>query len=215
MPLRLTPAATGKIYTTAADPGRSYPEFPALPGRLAVGVPVAPSPWAKPLCCFHNVSNHLEASQGGIVFGWALWTWPGVNIEAIHHAVWRSTDGALVDITPPPLQVASVTFIEDQDALFDVNDVLADAKPTMTHWMTSSLAAQAYRAAYEDYNYLDRTTGEYLKKHGERWHRAGEQRSAARAALILELAGACASGDMCFCRSQQTFANCCGPNFTA
>jgi hypothetical protein len=122
MSLSLSPAAIRKVYSKPAPAGRAYPEFPDLPQTQAVTVPVAPAPNAQRLKCFYNVRDACAKSSGDIAFGWAIWTWPSVNIEAIHHAVWRQPSGTLVDITPPELTVPGITFIEDAGVAFDLDD---------------------------------------------------------------------------------------------
>ena len=39
-------------------------------------------PDAKPGECFHNVRRCIEKSDGAEVFGWEIWSWPGVYVEA-------------------------------------------------------------------------------------------------------------------------------------
>ncbi|MDR6624817.1 hypothetical protein [Caulobacter segnis] len=150
-----------------------------MPQTQAVTVPVEPAPNAQRLKCFYNVRDACAKSSGDIAFGWALWMWPSVNIEAIHHAVWRQPNGTLVDITPPELTVPGITFIEDAGVAFDLDDILAEPLRTNTHWSRTSPAAAAYRETYDEVQRLDRVLGDYLKAKGAKRLRSALQRSTA------------------------------------
>lgn len=62
-------------------------------------LPVMPDPMAQPSECFNNVMARVSKEGGTLVYGWLVWEWPNVFIEAEHHAVWESK-GTFVDITP-------------------------------------------------------------------------------------------------------------------
>lgn len=71
--------------------------------------------------CFNNVRRRVDQAGGDIVFGWAIWEWPRVFVEAEHHAVWAPPGGASRrDITP----AADPTFrrrlfLADDKATYD------------------------------------------------------------------------------------------------
>jgi hypothetical protein len=75
------------------------------------------------LDCFNNVRRLTESEGGDIQFGWAIWEWPGVFLEAEHHAVYVPPDGGpWVDITPPQAPVPSIAsrlFLPDSTASYD------------------------------------------------------------------------------------------------
>lgn len=209
----LTQAALDKRYVKPGPPGRGYHEFPDLPQAPAVSVPVVPSPEARQRECFYNVRDACEAFGGDIVFGWAIWIWPLVNIEAIHHAVWRRPDGEVVDVTPPELKGPAITFVEDASTAFDLSDALAEARQIKTHWLITSPAGETYRKAYDEVRRLDQALGDYLKKVRSTWRDANAARDAARAELLLEIASKCGTADPCFCDSGRPFSACCASNF--
>lgn len=62
-------------------------------------IPVRPVPEASAGECFPNVSRHVERAGGAVVYGWALWEWPNILVEAEFHSVWLN-EGILRDITP-------------------------------------------------------------------------------------------------------------------
>jgi hypothetical protein len=84
-----------------------------------VYVPIHPEPNAQIGECFFNVQEKVAASGGDIVYGWNIWEWPRVYIEAEHHAVWRSPDGDLIDVTPQPDGEGRILFLPDQDKVYD------------------------------------------------------------------------------------------------
>jgi hypothetical protein len=64
--------------------------------------------------------RRIVAQNGGeIVFGWTIWEWPNVYIEAEHHAVWRDTSGKLIDITPAQGGDVKRLFVPDPTAIYD------------------------------------------------------------------------------------------------
>lgn len=52
--------------------------------------------------CYWNVAHVVQERGGALVLGWSITWWPRLFISAMHHAVWRSPDGALFDVTEPP-----------------------------------------------------------------------------------------------------------------
>lgn len=84
------------------------------PGQTPLYVPVHPEPGAQVNECFPNVKAKIEKNGGAIVHGWQLWEWPNVLVEAEFHAVWRSLDGNLIDITPKADGEEKILFIPDE-----------------------------------------------------------------------------------------------------
>jgi hypothetical protein len=59
------------------------------------------------------------ARDGGeILYGWAIWEWPRVFIEAEHHAVW-SKGGCLTDVTPQVPPADTILFLPDTERAYD------------------------------------------------------------------------------------------------
>lgn len=84
------------------------------PRQTPLYVPVHPEPGAQANECFPNVEAKIEKNGGTIVYGWLLWEWPNVLVEAEFHAVWRSLDGNLIDITPKADGEEKVLFVTDE-----------------------------------------------------------------------------------------------------
>ncbi|WP_053181847.1 SEC-C metal-binding domain-containing protein [Pseudomonas thivervalensis] len=63
--------------------------------------------------CFNNVAIKIEKDGGTVAHGWLIWDWPGVFTEAEFHAVWRSPEDDMIDITPPYDGELLVVFLPD------------------------------------------------------------------------------------------------------
>nr|WP_237681720.1 hypothetical protein [Agrobacterium vitis] len=81
-------------------------------------VAVQPDGDAQPSECFNNVSAKVDRDGGSFVYGWLIWEWPRVFIEAEHHAVWEK-DGVLIDITPPINGETRILFLPDPVRTYD------------------------------------------------------------------------------------------------
>lgn len=82
-------------------------------GQIPVYLPVTPTPQAMPNECFQNVEANVLMHGGETIYGWLLWEWPHVLVEAEFHAVWRNLEGELVEITPKPDGDSNVLFLPD------------------------------------------------------------------------------------------------------
>jgi hypothetical protein len=63
--------------------------------------------------CFDNVRRKVDVEGGTIQYGWQIWEWPNIYIEAEFHAVWLSPTNSLVDITPKDEPVDCILFLPD------------------------------------------------------------------------------------------------------
>lgn len=60
---------------------------------------IKPQGWSRLNYCNKNVERMIQLFGGELVLGYKIWYVPCLYIEAERHAVWRTTDGELVDIT--------------------------------------------------------------------------------------------------------------------
>ena len=82
--------------------------------QTPVFIPAAkPESGFLPLYCFENSQAKAENSGGTVVLGWTIWEYPCVMIEGEFHAVWRSPDGDLVDVTPRLDGEERILFVPD------------------------------------------------------------------------------------------------------
>lgn len=73
---------------------------------------VTAEPYALINECFPNVEKKISKDGGGIVYGWQIWK-SDLICEAEFHAVWRSSNGDLVDITPKSISIDRILFVQD------------------------------------------------------------------------------------------------------
>lgn len=71
--------------------------------------------------CFQNVDTFVKEHGGQRVLGWSIWQRANVLIEAEAHAVWKSSSGNMVDITPHTNGEASILFLADPKMKYDGN----------------------------------------------------------------------------------------------
>ncbi|MDN4600614.1 hypothetical protein P5G61_05210 [Paenibacillus sp. F6_3S_P_1C] len=67
--------------------------------------------------CFPNVQKKVSDSGGDIIFGWQLWKGKFIG-EAEFHAVWKSDEGELIDITPKETPIEHILFIQDDQTQY-------------------------------------------------------------------------------------------------
>lgn len=87
-------------------------------------LPILPDEGSVPLDCFNNVRRRVARGGGRIVLGWAIWEWPGVYIEAEHHAVYQPEPaGKWIDLTPSQVpHLSTRLFLPDAAASYDFDN---------------------------------------------------------------------------------------------
>ena len=80
-------------------------------GKEPVYVAVDPQANAKENDCFINVERKLTDDGGTCQYGWMIWEWEGVLLEAEFHAIWVSPDGKRLDVTPKTDHEARILFL--------------------------------------------------------------------------------------------------------
>ena len=63
--------------------------------------------------CFDNVRRKVAEEGGDIQYGWQLWEWPNIYIEAEFHAVWKPPNNGYLDITPKEKPTDCILFLPD------------------------------------------------------------------------------------------------------
>jgi len=91
------------------------------PETEAIFMTIKPDPDCQPNDCFHCVRRKMERHGGRIQFGWAIWEWPRVFIEAEHHAVYEPPNGPpWIDITPSAVGgICHRLFLPDDTATYN------------------------------------------------------------------------------------------------
>lgn len=78
---------------------------------------VTPEPYSKVIECFPNVDEKISRDGGAHCYGWQIWK-TEILIEAEFHAVWKSPDGELRDITPKQIPIPRILFLPDPEATY-------------------------------------------------------------------------------------------------
>ncbi|MEI2395168.1 hypothetical protein [Paenibacillus phytohabitans] len=80
-------------------------------------IPVVTECYAVVSECFPNVERKIKRDGGSIIYGWQVWS-TNLICEAEFHAVWKSIDGELVDITPKNPPVDNILFVQDDSIVY-------------------------------------------------------------------------------------------------
>jgi hypothetical protein len=83
------------------------------PGQTAITLSVTPEADGEVSFCYQNVERKIARDGGSIQHGWQIWEIPQIWLEAEFHAVWRSPEGDLVDITPKADSSEGILFLPD------------------------------------------------------------------------------------------------------
>ena len=201
--------------------------------------PDAIEPWIKALCaeiapgetpqfirhdpfegsivreCYFNVLNQVERKGGELVFGWAIWEWPRVFIEAEHHAVWLK-DGELIDVTPHECDVRRVLFLPDPTATYDFEGGTRrnNYRRPISHWPVVRQWLEANERIF--YMQEERSVGREYHFSGAdiaSIKMIGEQILDLRIDILLQLANTTSPNDPCFCGGGAKFKKCCASQF--
>ena len=68
--------------------------------------------------CFMDVRNQVDEFGGDVQHGWTIWTWTGIFAEGEFHAVWRSPQGELVDVSSKKHGEPAIMFAADHSRVF-------------------------------------------------------------------------------------------------
>jgi hypothetical protein len=179
------------------------------PGQRPIIVKVVPEPGAVTGECFHNVRSKVARDGGEILYGWTIWEWPQVFIEAEHHAVWTNGE-ELVDVTLPFSGERRTMFLPDPSRAYDYETKkrLLNVKrslgviPAAQRWIDASHRLQEFIEAHSDGDIItfDRVAARPLAEQVEQAH--GE--------VLVSLAIRTKPNDPCFCGTTRKFRKCCG-----
>jgi hypothetical protein len=73
----------------------------------------SPESYAQVNDCFPAIDRKVRKCGGKVLYGWQLWEWSDVLLEAEFHAVWLSPENELMDVTPKPFKVEKILFLPD------------------------------------------------------------------------------------------------------
>jgi len=184
------------------------------PTEVPVRLPIRPEPGCQARECFANVRQKVARSGGRIRFGWAIWEWRRVFIEAEHHAVYEAPDGSLHDFTPstPEDPQTARLFLPHDNVVYDFTNPDGSRRDNIRQALTRDAQIDEYlQLASEFSQIMLRTPGtgevtvygddaarlEFIAKRTARLKREIAQRYTAQ-------------GAPCYCGGGQKFKHCHG-----
>jgi hypothetical protein len=90
-----------------------------VPGGVPQLLPLETSADAEELDCFYNAARVAALDGGSVIYGWALYEWPGKFLEAQFHAVLRRSTGQLVDVSPSTGSNQQTLFLPDPHSPYE------------------------------------------------------------------------------------------------
>ena len=78
---------------------------------------VEPESYSRVGECLPAVEEKIRRDGGTRVLGWQIWK-TAILAEAEFHAVWKSPEEKLMDITPKPIPVPRILFLPDPRAKY-------------------------------------------------------------------------------------------------
>jgi hypothetical protein len=88
------------------------------PDSVPMFLAVEPESYAQANECFPAVAEKIKRDGGSQALGWQIWK-STMLIEAEFHAVWRSEEGLLKDITPKQIPISKILFLPDSRATYN------------------------------------------------------------------------------------------------
>jgi len=67
--------------------------------------------------CFPLVATKVAEHGGELVLGWHIRE-SKILVEAIFHAIWKTADGELIDVSPKPVPEKEILFVPDANAVY-------------------------------------------------------------------------------------------------
>ncbi len=68
--------------------------------------------------CYVNVETQISQAGGHGLYGWKILEFPGLFLQAIHHAVWIDRRNRMIDVTPDVRQWKRQVFAADHGTAF-------------------------------------------------------------------------------------------------
>jgi hypothetical protein len=137
-----------------------------------------------------------------VQYGWRIWEWPNTLIEAEFHAVWRTPDDRLIDITPAPNDFRRILFLPDSSRSYEGRQIDNIRKALYKHPLMDEFI-RLWEEQFEIYNKGDRAYmhGRMSFKESEARRLIAIKKRTIQIQTLLSL---------CQCGSFLRFHRCCG-----
>lgn len=176
-----------------------------VPGEIPQYIPVKPQEWSRPMECFPNVEKMVQEYGGQQVNGRAIWQWSNILVEAEAHAVWKSPEGQLIDITPHDYNEEKILFLCDKSMTYDGEQIgnirlALTGSPLVDELIELSRENEQIMREYEPGTKIPPT--EFQMKLAALGYR--------KRTLIMQLNRKVDRNDPCPCMSGLKYKKCCG-----
>ena len=160
--------------------------------------------------CFYNVRKQIDRDGGTIIFGWKIWVWRNVFIEAEYHAVWE-IEGHMNDITPNVSGETTILFLPDPKCHFDYTNM--KRKLNIRRALANIVEVQRFITAADAlYAFMERNSeGRQIRCDVFELERYQYKLHLASQELLIRLWQDTKPNDPCFCGRTQKFKKCCYP----
>ena len=195
IPHETTPKSVSKEILVGCDS--------IIAGQSPVVVPVIPGNNAKKNDCFNNVSRQVEHKGGKQINGWTIWQRANILINFEAHAVWETTEGELIDITPHDQEV-EILFLPDARV-----DYKGYPIPSKRFALTDSPLVAEYIGLWEEYDSICSQYPAYtpITINADTHEAYVYKRKLEIESILQKDVG---RNDLCPCQSGRKFKKCCG-----
>jgi hypothetical protein len=170
-----------------------------------VFVYVKPEKWALVNECFPNVNRMVNENGGNMILGWALYE-SDILVEAMYHAIYKTPNNELIDITPNVCSFPKILFVEDRNSPYtgatrDNFRVNPSGNPLVDDFI------HIYEAEHKIKNYKERAYTNEIKLHKFEFDIIRYIESI-KSPLELFILKGNTSGSVCFCGSNKKYYEC-------
>lgn len=183
-----------------------------VPGAQPRLMPIRPSPGSQPLDCFSNARQLAETQGGRIQFGWSIWEWPRVYIEAEHHAVYAPPNGIpWIDVTPAVDGDTTRVFVPDDAAIYDFDNENVRRENHRMPLITDPLVGQLFALAVRQNQIMSQVPGVGMVSVPVRIAMEMDQIAESKARVVHQIGMKYTPRNQrCFCGSGDKFKHCHG-----
>lgn len=171
---------------------------------------VMPEQHCKVNECVENVMEKVKVNGGSSIYGWQIWLWPDVLVEAEFHTVWKSQDSSemYIDITPKASGCKTTLFIPDDRIKYkgmSIDNIRKNISPNSLVDLLISLNECRYSiinsasTPYESEFRLSQRNADVL-----------HSLESSIAMLTVMLKQGNTKNNRCLCGSERKFKICCG-----
>ncbi|HFD31464.1 MAG TPA: zinc chelation protein SecC [Gammaproteobacteria bacterium] len=174
---------------------------------MPVYLDVKPEPYSQVVGCFPAVKEKISRDGGTQELGWQIWK-TDIIVEAEFHAVWKSPDGKLIDITPKQISVPRILFLPAPGEKYNGSQV-DNIRINITQNRLVDDFVEISKAIFRIENKGDRAFEYELKLNGQEAH-IHETLNQMKTALYVMIMQGLSRNSPCFCQSGKKYKHCHG-----